>query len=171
MDSLREIVSPYVVELLLGMMIVQFILVIAVLVTWIKFRRVRQQQKRLLRGVTRENLEHLIHEYTRSVHEAERQLDEAAVQLDELNRKLSTLKGKIGLVRYNALAEQGNNLSFSLALVDEEQNGVVISSLYGRHQTYAYAKPVVRGTSEYSLSKEEKEAIALAVGEKQEAYV
>ena len=94
MDSLREIVSPYVVELLLGMMIVQFILVIVVLVNWIKFRRIRQQQKRLLRGVTRENLEHLIHEYTRSVHEAERQLDEAAVQLDELNRKMSALKGK-----------------------------------------------------------------------------
>lgn len=171
MESLRELFAPYIVEWILGMVIVQCVLIIFVVVNWVKFRRIRRQHKRLLSGVTRENLEQLLTRYTENLHLTERQLDEAAVQLDEFNRKLSAMKGNIGLVRYNALKEQGSKLSFSLALLDTEQNGVVISSLYGRHQSYAYAKPLLRGRSEYSLSDEEKEAIALAMGEREKEYV
>lgn len=171
MDLLRELFAPYIVEWILGITIVQCVLVILVVVNWVRFRRIRRQHKRLLRGITQDSLEQLLNQYTESLHATERQLDEAAILLDELNRKISTMKGYVGLVRYNALADQGSNLSFSLAILDGDQNGVVISSLYGRHQSYVYAKQLNHGTSEYSLSNEEKEAIALAMEKKEKVYI
>lgn len=170
MDLLRELFAPYLVEWLLGIIVVQLVIFTLVVVNWVKFRQIRRQQKRLLRGMTRDSLEQLIDKYMANLQTTERHLDEAAVQLDELKRKLAAMKGYVGMVRYNALAEQGSDLSYSLAILDEEQNGVVISSLYGRHQSYSYAKPLSKGTSEYSLSNEEKEAIALAVGKREKEY-
>lgn len=171
MDLLRELITPYTVEWLLGIVTVQAIVLLIVSGNWLKFRKIRRQQKQLLRGMTRDSLEQVLHKYTESLHATERQLAEAAIQLDAVKQSLATVKGNIGIVRYNALAEQGSELSFSLAILDEEQNGVVISSLYGRHQSYAYAKPLSQGKSIYSLSNEEKEAIAQAMGQTEPAYV
>ena len=66
---------------------------------------------------------------------------------------------KIGLIRYNPFSGVGSNQSFSVAILDQKDNGIVITSLYTREGNRVYAKPVVRGNSEYPLSKEEKEAI------------
>lgn len=171
MDLLRELMTPYTVEWLLVLAAIQLIMLVLVVVISVKFIKIRKQQRRLLRGITRDSLEQLLQKNTESLQTTERQLDEAAIQLDELKHRLTTLKGHVGVVRYNALAEQGSELSFSLALLDEEQNGVVISSLYGREQSYSYAKPLNKGKSDYSLSNEEKAAIAQAMGEKQTEYV
>lgn len=162
MDSLREFLALYMAELFVATVVIQLLLLILILAVWLKFHRIRRQQKQLLRGVTRDSLEQLIHTYTNALRETERTLDEAAVQLDELQRAVRGMKGRIGLVRYNALAEQGNELSFSLAIVDRSATGVVVSSLYGRDQSYVYAKPVVEGKSKYALSDEEKKALRLA---------
>lgn len=171
MDLLREWIHPYVVECVMGLFVVQAVLLILVIVNWTKFHRIRKQQKQLLRGMTHGSIEQLLNRYTQRLQDTERHLDEAAVQLDHIKHKLSTVKGNVGLVRYNALEEQGGDLSFSLAILDEQQNGLVLSSLYGRQQSYAYAKPLTNGTSDYSLSDQEKEAIALASGKKQTVHV
>lgn len=70
---------------------------------------------------------------------------------------------KIGIVRYNPFSNVGGDQSFSIALLDGNNNGVVISSLFGRDGNRVYGKPVKNGTSEYSLSDEEKEAIKKAI--------
>ena len=57
----------------------------------------------------------------------------------------------------------GGNQSFSLAVLDQEGSGVIISALHSRDSTRVYAKPVVLGKeSKYSLSDEEKEAVKIA---------
>jgi hypothetical protein len=66
---------------------------------------------------------------------------------------------KIGLVRYNSLADSGGNLSFSIALLDMKENGVVITSMHGRENNRVYAKPILNGKSEFSLTEEELEAV------------
>lgn len=166
MDLLRELIAPYAVEWLLAIALIQIVMLVIVIGIGVKFRNIRKQQKRLLRGVTRDSLEQLLHQYNENFHETERQLAEIAVELADLKERLSTMKGNVGVVRYNALSEQGSELSFSFAVVDHELNGVVISSLYGRQQSYVYAKPLSQGKSHYSLSNEEEAAIAQAVGKK-----
>ena len=70
---------------------------------------------------------------------------------------------KFGMVRYNAFEEMGGNLSFSLALLDDHGDGVVLTSISGRTEARIYAKPVKSLTSTHNLSDEEREAIASAV--------
>lgn len=67
---------------------------------------------------------------------------------------------KMGVVRYNPFADNGGNLSFSLALMDDHDNGVVITSMHGRETNRIYAKPVKSGSSEFSLTEEERKAIS-----------
>ena len=169
MDLMREWLAPYLVDCFLGLALIQIVTFVLLLVTWINYRGVRKQQKRLLKGMTRDSLEQLLSRFSDRLHSLERDVDEAAIQMDALKNIVQGVKGKVGLVRYNALSEQGSNLSFSIAIVDEELNGVVITSLYGRSQSYTYAKPLVNGTSEYALSDEEKKAISVARGAREEA--
>ncbi len=70
---------------------------------------------------------------------------------------------RVGLVRYDALAEMGGRMSFSVALLDEDANGVVISAINGRTESRCYGKAVSNGAAEQELSPEEKEAIAQAM--------
>lgn len=69
---------------------------------------------------------------------------------------------KIGLVRFNPFRGVGGNQSFSIAILDANDSGIVITSLYTREESRIYGKPVKGGRSEYSLSEEEKKAIEIA---------
>jgi hypothetical protein len=69
----------------------------------------------------------------------------------QLRKKISTAR----VMRYNAFADMGSDLSFSVALLDDDLDGVVLSSIYGRDESRTYAKPIRSGTSEYTLTDEE----------------
>ena len=66
----------------------------------------------------------------------------------------------VAVVRYDAFGDMGGMLSFSAALCDDNGDGLVISSINGRSETRTYAKSLVGGQSDHSLSPEEKQAIA-----------
>ena len=69
----------------------------------------------------------------------------------------------IGLVRFNPFDDTGSDQSFAIALLDDAQDGVVISSLHGRANTRVFAKPVSGGGSGHTLSDEETQAIRIAI--------
>jgi hypothetical protein len=75
----------------------------------------------------------------------------------------------VALLRYDAFEDVGGRLSFSCALLDDQGNGVVLTSINGRQETRVYAKPVTQGTSSHNLSLEEDEAIRRALGGRQAA--
>lgn len=80
-------------------------------------------------------------------------------ELQILKRKSNFFVQKVGIVRFNPFEEIGGDQSFSIALLDAQDNGVVLTSLYNREGSKVYAKPIIQGVSKYQLSKEEKEAI------------
>ena len=69
---------------------------------------------------------------------------------------------KIGVIRYNPFPDVGGNQSFSIALLDKNDNGLVITSLYTPDGTRVYCKPIIKSQSKYNLSQEEKAAIQKA---------
>ena len=89
---------------------------------------------------------------------------------DALRAQIHRGLRRVGLVRYDALAEMGGRLSFSLALLDEDANGVVVSAINGRTETRCYGKLVAGGEAEQALSPEEREAIARAMARAMDAY-
>ena len=89
-------------------------------------------------------------------------LERISQELEDLKKKHSFSVQKIGIVRYNPFSQVGGDQSFSLAFLDEDNDGVVITSYYTREGNRVYGKSIKGGKSEYSLSEEEKQAIIKA---------
>lgn len=91
-------------------------------------------------------------------------------QLFQLQQAIHTTQQntfqKIGFVKYNAFENIGNDLSFALTLLDGNNNGVCISSVYGRSESRIFSKPIVKGKSLAGLSQEEMESLNDALGTK-----
>jgi Protein of unknown function (DUF4446) len=68
----------------------------------------------------------------------------------------------VGLVRFNPFDDTGSDQSFAIALLDDEANGIVLSSLHGRAGTRIFAKPIRAGQASHALSDEEQEALRIA---------
>ncbi|MBI2121209.1 MAG: DUF4446 family protein [Candidatus Wildermuthbacteria bacterium] len=92
----------------------------------------------------------------------EKRLGELEKQLKEYQKEMRKSFTKSGVVRFNPFGEMGGDQSFSLALLDQDNNGIIVTSHYTIEHQRVYAKPITKGKSEYSLSKEEKEAIEKA---------
>jgi hypothetical protein len=89
-----------------------------------------------------------------------------ARSLEAVEHRLDGAITHAAVVRYDALGEMTGMQSSSVALLDEHRNGVVLSSILHREQARLYAKPVVGGRSELTLSPEEEQAVAEALGER-----
>lgn len=70
---------------------------------------------------------------------------------------------KVGLVKYNPFNESGGDHSFSLALLDGNKNGIIITSLHTRERTRIYLKEILLGKTKLELSKEEQKALQLSM--------
>lgn len=79
-----------------------------------------------------------------------------------INTKLKKSIRGLETVRFNPFPDQGSNQSFAIGMLNEENNGLVISSLYSRERMSIFAKPIKSGISEYELTAEEKEALERA---------
>jgi Protein of unknown function (DUF4446) len=90
--------------------------------------------------------------------------DVRAVQgrLDVVQSDLADALRHVAVVRYDAFGDMGGRLSFSVALLDDAGDGLVLTSINGRTETRTYCKGVKAGTSEASLSPEEQQAITFA---------
>jgi uncharacterized protein YlxW (UPF0749 family) len=148
--------------LLAGIAVIfQLLLVILMLVLYIDNRKWKRKYRRLMRGISRqENLDEVLMKLNDDTFNIQTQLKHVDKQFAQFRTQFY---GRLGLVRFHALNQQGNDLSFSMALLNEQGDGVVLTSLYHREQSYAFAKPIAHGDSEYPLSEEERKAIAKAM--------
>jgi len=102
-----------------------------------------------------ESIEDIL-EQLQNMEKAHSELVQELADLKEKNKK--NLQ-KTGMVRFNPFGEIGGDQSFSIALLDADNNGFVITSHYYREANRVYAKPIENLTSKYELSEEEKRAI------------
>lgn len=97
--------------------------------------------------------------------------EEQDERIKEIFAQIKNLEGvseitiqKTGIVRFNPFSDLGGNQSFAIALLDKKNNGFVISSLFDKEGSRVYAKTVRGGKSDYTLSKEEQDALERAIG-------
>ncbi len=109
------------------------------------------------------DLQEDLENYMYRVERVERQNAEILGQISGLDKDLEGCIQKVGILRYSAFQDTGSDLSFTLALLDEHDNGVVLNGIYSREMSNIYAKPVEGGKSKYTLSEEEQEAIKRAI--------
>jgi hypothetical protein len=102
-----------------------------------------------------------------TIEEASKEIEDLKGKLQELSLEIEKIKkeeslNKIGLVRYNPFNERGGDQSFSLAVLNNSNNGFVITSIYSQDKSRVFSKAITNGQSQYQLSKEEIEAISIA---------
>lgn len=161
MNALVELLEPYIVYILLGLVVFSFILLILLIVNMSKLKKV---QKKYETFMTKEDvdLESLLTHYANKVNGIGDKHNELVKEISRLSNELKYCTQKIGVVRYNAIAGVGSDLSFAIAMLDAEDNGLVLNGIYSRDGSYVYSKPIQNGQSTYRLSEEEEEAIRLA---------
>ena len=87
--------------------------------------------------------------------------------INNLYKKHESAFQKMGLVKYDAFHQMGGQLSFSLALLDENNNGFIINSVHSTDGCYSYTKRITTGECKLALGKEEEEALSRAMEEKE----
>jgi len=144
---------------------VTVVLAVTVVVIALRLRRLGADQRRALDGVevdviaTLARLHRRLEELDATV-AANRSYSEGVA--DDLTRTL----GRVGVVHYDAYADIGGSQSFSVALLDEHGDGVVLTSITGRNDGRTYLKSVVSGEGSQLLSDEEAAAVAAARSER-----
>ena len=119
---------------------------------------------RLTRGVTGAGLHDVLQELLKSLRSLQGRTEDIESKTEMLSRDGQSHHQRIGIVRFNPFADTGGAQSFTIAVLDAKNSGIVMTSLYARSGNRWYAKEVTRGEAkDLELSKEEKAAIDKAV--------
>jgi len=156
---LSYIVSP---EVILGLIALNLFFFLLLMILFVRTNRMRKLIRKVFTGVGGENLESSLMKLLDEMDDWKQKHSDQQFQLNRLTQKMANQSGNLSVIRYNAFGDTGSDLSFSLAILDDNLNGVVITSIYGREESRTYAKPVEGGKSVYNLSEEEQTAIKKA---------
>lgn len=138
---------------------ISILALLCTIVAVVKLSKIQKTSKIFFEGKQAASLEDFIINQSKKINELGTQaayIEEAIKDLREIQKDSIQ---KMGVVRYNPFADNGGNLSFSMAILDARDNGVVITSMHGREQNRIYAKPILNGKSEFALTAEEEKAI------------
>ena len=127
-----------------------------------KTNKVRTKYNRFMNGLSDRNMEELLESCLSNSNMVSAKNREIEIKINEIERTILQCVQKVGIVRFNAFDNVGSDLSYSIALLDNNDSGIVLSGIYARDSSSTYAKPVSSGKSKYSLSAEEIQAIDIA---------
>jgi hypothetical protein len=163
LDQLDALVSATIGPIVVGLVIVVFLLVVAVIGLIRRARKLGRRIDAFTQGSDAQSLEAVLGSHMERVRQVVNDVNTVSARTALVERDLQSSLGRIGLVRFNPFEDTGGNQSFALALIDSRGNGLVVSSLHARAGTRVYAKAVAGGTSEANLSAEEAEALQQAL--------
>ncbi|OGI67849.1 hypothetical protein A2738_03125 [Candidatus Nomurabacteria bacterium RIFCSPHIGHO2_01_FULL_42_15] len=135
---------------------------IAILVGAIWVIVTEKRLKRFFLGKKAKDLEDTIESLEKDIAELKSARSEIQKNITEINAKLKKSIRGLETIRFNPFPDQGSNQSFAIGMLNEEGDGVVLSSLYSRDRMSIFAKPIKNSKSEYELSVEEREALEKA---------
>ena len=150
--------------ILLAFVILIVILLILNILSLVKISKIQTKLKNFMRGKDAQSLENEILGLYEDNEFLKKMADNNKTDIRQLNKRFSKAFQKLGLVKYDAYQQMGGLLSFSLALLDEDNNGLILNSVHSTEGCYTYTKEVNMGECKLELSNEEKVALDLAMG-------
>ena len=164
MNELLKLISDNSSYIILGLSGVSVLLLIVVIYQSISISGLKKRYDKMMTGeetgtsFEKKMLDHI--EEVRRVSAANEKLNEKAKEMDAL---LNLAITKVGVIRFRAFEDMGSDLSYAVALLDSNDDGVILSSIFGREDSRSYVKPIEHGKSSYTLTKEEEEAMRKAL--------
>lgn len=143
---------------------INFLLLVLYIISNIKLSKLRKNYSDFMSKLGKgDNIDEMLKKYIEQAQEISAENKEIEKYCEKLDNRANKCMQKIGLVRYNAYKDTGSNLSFTLAILNDEDDGIVLNGIYARDSSNIYCKTVEKGSSSYALSKEEEQAIEIAV--------
>ena len=158
-EFIEDYIPGFIIFLYLGLLG----LAISLLVSNHKHRKLLEKYNRMTNNMDVVNFEELIQYLQNHVNDLNANVNTLKLETKDMQAKLDFAIQNVGFIRYDAFDDMGSQMSYSLALLDSFQNGLVLTGLYGRDQTVTYAKDIKEGTSTRTLSAEEIMAVDRAL--------
>lgn len=160
---IKEYLGEFELFILFGVnLLLIIILFIINISTRSKLKKITKKYNSFMNGVDNKNMEQLLETSIEKSNIVTVKNKEIENRINYLERNVLQCIQKVGIVRYNAFDNVGSDLSFAIALLDGNDNGVVVNGIYTRESSSTYAKAVSAGKSKYPLSAEEVQAIDIA---------
>ncbi len=152
---------PYAVYITLALSLATLIFFF---ITNIRVNRLIKKYTFFMNGLGDNDVENILTSYLNELERLKKHVHtDMNIRVEQLERKIPNCIQHVGVVNYNAFDNVGNEMSFSIAALDERKTGFVLSGIYSRDYTYVYSKPVRKGKPQRDLSAEELEAMKKAV--------
>ncbi|MEA4826708.1 MAG: DUF4446 family protein [Clostridium sp.] len=159
MSDLLEVLNSLQPYIIIGLSVLVIILLIMVIVALKSINRLEARYRKLTRGMNNKNLEEIIVGYLNNIDEFKDEAEKIKEYQNNLEEKIKKCVQKVSILRYKAFDDIGSDLSFSIALLDDKNDGIILTGIYGRNDSTVYAKPIDNGISRYDLSDEEIEVL------------
>ena len=156
MNTVNTILKDYNNVIIIAVMALLLLLLVWNIILSSRISALGNKYKKFMRGSTGKSFENMLLDHITDIEAAIERVN--IMNEDLLNQKNQMDKciQKCNIVRYNAFSDTGSDLSFSIAMLDNFNDGFIITGIYGRNESITYAKPVSKGTSKYPLSVEEE---------------
>ncbi len=152
--------SDYIIIGLAALLVIFFIIII---INMVQVSKLKKRYKIFMSGKDAKSLEDTLMQRLNQVDDL---IASNATNEKNINKLFDNMKPtfqKIGLVKYDAFHEMGGKLSFSLALLNETNDGFIINAVHSREGCYTYIKEIIDGNSIIVLADEEQEALNIAM--------
>jgi hypothetical protein len=131
--------------------------VVVLLIVWVAI--LEHRLKKFFAGSSGKNLEEVMNEITKNLKEVKETQAQINKHLGTVDARLHKSIRNIQTIRFNPFEDAGSNQSFAMSFLNDEGDGVIVSSLYARDRMSIFAKPITNGESEFELTTEEKEVL------------
>lgn len=135
------------------------ILIVIIIKTLCKLKKLEKRIDAFLEGKDGESLENTILTCMERVQNVDKTNKELQGDISKINKIQSMTYQRMGMVKYDAFREMSGELSYALALLDQDENGFIINSVYANEGSYSYIKEIIKGESQIHLSEEEQRAL------------
>lgn len=154
-----------VTYIFIGIIAFVLILLILIIVQAVKLKKLTNKYNKFMLGKNAKNLETDIVGLYEDNKFIKVSLEKNRKDIDTLYKRLENTFQKIGIIKYDAFSQMGGQLSFCLALLDENNNGFILNSVHSAEGCYSYTKEIKNGECKISLGDEERKALDMAIGE------
>ncbi|MCM1257140.1 MAG: DUF4446 family protein [Clostridium sp.] len=152
--------SDYVV---IGLGALIALLLLIVFINIIQMHKLKKKYKMFMDGKNAKTLEESIMSRMDEIDHLISSNKKNETDIQAIYKNMKSTFQKVGLVKYDAFHEMGGKLSFSLALLNEINDGFIINAMHSREGCYTYIKEIIGGNSIIALADEEQEALDMAM--------
>lgn len=145
------------------LIIVVLLLIIIMIINIVQNKKLKKRYQAFMTGSDASNLEELIVSRLDQIDNLINSDQENRKKMEKILSNMELTYQKVGMVKYDAFNEMGGKLSFTLALLNNKNDGFIINAMHSREGCYTYIKEILSGNSIIILSDEEKEALATAM--------